>query len=225
MPKKPASFTRNMPAKKARPKAAAATQPNSPVTPTRPVGPLVMVVTLYPTTTRVRDKKTGLYVTQRQHPLPSSNVYYRLKHSARVYSKSGNRFKNAAIVMDGNIKTATMAAVLRAYEEYDINGAPQLVAAFCIIKMYYPDSRRRDQHNTVFKAAFDAMTNMGVWKDDNRVELYIPLPSISRHNPRVEFHIYRLPEGETGVSPVEPTPPGWVNEIGLIDENENDTYL
>lgn len=191
--------------------------------PTRPVGPLVMIVKLYPSKTRVRDKATGLWVTQIQHPLPSSNTYYRMKHGAKRYNKAGNRFHNPAIDLDNAIKEATYIAVRRAMEVAALEDTPALVAAYCIVKIYYPDKRRRDHHNTVFKSAFDAMKNAGVWKDDNRVELYMPLPIISRHNPRIEFHIYQLPEGETGESPIEPVPEGWEWDEELVDLN--DTYI
>jgi Holliday junction resolvase RusA-like endonuclease len=187
----------------------------------RPSGPPVLIIKLYPTVTRERHPKTGRLVLKRQHPLPSSNEYYRLKHSGRVYSKDKTHFRNKAIDMDIAIKTAATIAVRQALDEAGLFAPPALAQAFCMVKIYYPDKTRRDQHNTVYKAAFDAFKNCGVWQDDDRVELYMPLPAISRHNPRIEFHIYALEQSELYE---EPVPANWQwDEAELIDLNG--TYL
>ena len=149
----------------------------------------LMVVVLWPILKRTKTK--GQY--KLTLALPSTNEYKKALMGPAFHGK-GNRswaIGNAGTAMSNEFRDRAELAAKAALQQCNFL-PPYLTAARCLIQVYYPDRRRRDVHNTLFKPALDGFTRAGVWKDDNLVELVIPLPKVSRSKSRVEFWIYPL---------------------------------
>jgi len=64
------------------------------------------------------------------------------------------------------------------------------------LRVWNPNRKSRDVHNTDCKAWFDGITDANLWPDDN--DMVIPIVTyramgMDKLNPRVEFHIFKLP--------------------------------
>jgi len=148
----------------------------------------LLTVTLYPRPLQKLIK--GQWKITMESPLPSNNEYNRLIRSKTGYRQSNGYAANAATNLADELKNLSRIAVLQSLQ--DLPEPPMLKSAICVVQAFWPDRRRRDCHNLIYKYTLDEFTRSGIWKDDNLVELRILLAQIDPAHPRLEFYIWPL---------------------------------
>ena len=108
-----------------------------------------------------------------QHLKPNSRSHWRAKAKAVAQYRSDARY-------------AAMAAA------YDCQQIECFAAATVRIRAYWPTTRKMDPDNLIasMKAAFDGLTDAGIWLDDRELTLLPCLQDKDAADPRIEIEVW-----------------------------------